>query len=173
MSRRLLLPVMRAMDPSKPAGRAREGRRALDQGVRRHGSRQLPAARDAVSGWRWGRERCGAREEILHARLRWWPVHRVRADPSLIHATSASPGRWEGTITLAIFWGIWAMVTAGIMLVDRILSDDAFGRPLQSYFVLAAITPFMVLPVYFFSSHRSDTATKRWGLTLAGLPLTV
>jgi len=75
-------------------------------------------------------------------------------------------------ITLAIFWGIWAMVTAGIMLVDRILSDDAFGAPLQSYFVLAAITPFMVLPVYFFSSHRSDTATKRWGLTLAGLPLT-
>ena len=76
-------------------------------------------------------------------------------------------------ITLAILWTFWAMVTAGIMLVDRILSDDAFGAPLQSYFVLAAITPFMVLPVYFFSSHRSDTKVARWGLTFAGVPLTV
>jgi hypothetical protein len=76
-------------------------------------------------------------------------------------------------ITLAIFWGLWAMVTAGIMLVDRIVSDDAFGAPLQSYFVLAAITPFMVLPIYFFSSHRSDTKAIRWGLTIAGLPLTL
>jgi len=76
-------------------------------------------------------------------------------------------------ITLAIFWGIWAMVSAGIMLVDRILSDDTFGAPLQSYFVLAAITPFLVLPVYFFSSHRSSSPSVRWGLTLAGVPLTV
>lgn len=76
-------------------------------------------------------------------------------------------------ITLAILWGLWALVTAGIMLVDRILTDDEFGSPLQSYFVLAAITPFMVLPVYFFSSHRSDTSTARWGLTIAGLPLTM
>jgi hypothetical protein len=76
-------------------------------------------------------------------------------------------------ITLAIFWGFWAMVTAGIMLVDRILSRDEFGAPLQSYFVLAAITPFMVLPIYFFSSHRSDTKVSRWGLTVAGLPLTM
>jgi hypothetical protein len=76
-------------------------------------------------------------------------------------------------ITLAIFWALWATVTAGIMLVDRILSDDTFGAPLSSYFVLAAITPFMVLPVYFFSSHRSDAAANRWGLTIAGLPLTV
>ena len=76
-------------------------------------------------------------------------------------------------IALAILWVLWALVTAGIMLVDRILSDDEFGSPLQSYFVLAAITPFMVLPVYFFSSHRSDTAANRWGLTIAGLPLTL
>jgi hypothetical protein len=75
-------------------------------------------------------------------------------------------------ITLTIFWGLWALLTAGIMLVDRILTEDSFGAPLQSYFVLAAITPFMVLPVYFFSSHRSSSSGLRWGLTLAGIPLT-
>ena len=75
-------------------------------------------------------------------------------------------------ITLATFWALWAMVTAGVMLVDRCLSRDEFSAPISTYFVLAAITPFMVLPVYFYSSHRSDVPANRWGLTLAGLPLT-
>jgi hypothetical protein len=75
-------------------------------------------------------------------------------------------------ITHAIFWAFWAMVTAGVMLVDRALTRDEFSAPISTYFVLAAITPFMVLPVYFYSSHRSDGTANRWGLTAAGLPLT-
>jgi hypothetical protein len=73
--------------------------------------------------------------------------------------------------TLGIFWALWAVITVGIMLVDRILSRS-FDPLSPTYFALAAITPFMVLPLYFFSSHRRGTTKTRWGLAIAGLPLT-
>jgi len=77
-------------------------------------------------------------------------------------------------ITLAVLWGLWAAFICGVMMVDRSLSKyDDFSSPLQTYFVLAAITPFLMLPVYFYSAHRSSSSGLRWGLTLAGLPLTV
>jgi hypothetical protein len=76
-------------------------------------------------------------------------------------------------ITLAVFWGIWAAFICAVMMVDRTLSKrDDFSSPLHTYFVLAAITPFLMLPVYFYSAHRSSSSGVRWGLTLAGLPLT-
>ena len=74
--------------------------------------------------------------------------------------------------TVGILWALWAVITAGIMLVDRILSGESCDAAASTCFALAPVAPFMVLPVYFFSSHRRAATASRLGVTIASVPLT-
>jgi len=76
-------------------------------------------------------------------------------------------------ITLVLFWGFWATFIAVVMLVDRNMrTDEDFTPTPGGYFALAAITPFLVLPIYFFTSRRNSTTGYRVLASLTGLVLT-
>ncbi len=77
-------------------------------------------------------------------------------------------------ITLALFWGLWAIFIGVVMVVDRNMRvEEDFAPTPGGYFVLAAISPFMVLPIDFYSSRRSSTTGRRALAALAGVALTV
>lgn len=75
-------------------------------------------------------------------------------------------------LALVMMWGFWVACVVAVMAVDRSLHQEDFAPSMSPYFALAVVTPFLVLPVYFYSAHRSGTAGVRWGLTVAGIPLT-
>jgi len=76
-------------------------------------------------------------------------------------------------MTSLVLWGFWALFTAIVMVVDRNLRvDEDFTPTPTGYFVLAAISPFIVLPIYFFTSRRNSAPRHRALGALAGVMLT-
>jgi len=79
-------------------------------------------------------------------------------------------------LTLFI-WATWATFTAIVMIVDRNLraarGEVDFNNSPFGYVVLALLSPFLVLPVYFHGSRRNSTGGHRAMVALAGVGLTV
>ncbi len=75
---------------------------------------------------------------------------------------------------MLLFYGFWALFAVVVMLVDRNMrTEEDFTPSPGGYFVLAAISPFLVLPVYFYSARRSSTTGMRLLAALAGVALTI
>ena len=73
-----------------------------------------------------------------------------------------------------VLWGFWALFTTIVMVVDRNMRvEEDFTPTPTGYFVLAAISPFIVLPIYFFTSRRNSAARYRALGALAGVMLTM
>ena len=79
-----------------------------------------------------------------------------------------------GMIAIVLVWVFWVTFTALVMVVDRNLrkSEDFTPSP-AGYFVLAAISPFLVLPIYFFTARRNSWPGDRAVAVLAGVGLTL
>lgn len=74
---------------------------------------------------------------------------------------------------LLLFYGFWAIFAAIVMVIDRSArTREDFTPSPGGYFILAAITPFLVLPVYFYTARRSSTTGVRLLAMLAGVGLT-
>ncbi|HSQ66273.1 MAG TPA: hypothetical protein VLM85_23785 [Polyangiaceae bacterium] len=79
-------------------------------------------------------------------------------------------------ITL-LFWALWASFIAAVMFVDHSLrsarGEGGFNSSPITYMVLSFLTPFLVLPVYFYSTRRNGSSGHRALVALAGVPITV
>ncbi len=83
-----------------------------------------------------------------------------------------TPCRWGGMTTVLI-WTYWVLFVGVAMAIERNLRiEEDFAPNAKGFFVLAAISPFLVLPVYLYSAYRSSTTGHRALAALAGLPLT-